>query len=147
MASTEADVLFQKGVEAVDSGNWLSALPFFEKALQLENRPVYQSYLAACVAKERGQYNSASNQCKEAMEIDPGNPVHYLNLGRIYLIQGRKEEAISVFREGLEQGRDEKIIAELIRLGTRKRPAIGFLPRDHPVNKYLGILLKMLKLR
>ncbi len=147
MPTTEAEVLFQKGVEAVDNGNWLSALSIFEKALQLESRPVYLSYLAICIAKERGQYNTAVAGCKEAMEKDPGNPVHYLNLGRIYLIQGRKEEALSVFREGLEYGRNEKIIAELVRLGTRKKPVVRFLPREHTVNKYLGILLKMLKLR
>ncbi len=147
MRRTEAEVLFQKGVEAVDNGNWLSALSIFEKAMQRESRPVYKSYLAVCVAKERGQYNSAVAWCKEAMENDPGDPVHYLNLGRIYLIQGRKEEALAAFRHGLEHGRNEKIIAELVRLGTRKKPVIGFLPRDNAVNKYLGILLKMLKLR
>ncbi len=146
MPTTEAEELFQKGVEAVDNGNWLSALSNFEKAVQLESLPVYQSYLAACIAKERGQYNTATSMCREAMEKDPENPVHYLNLGRIYLNQGRKQESLVVFREGLEHGRDEKIIAELVRLGTRRKPVIGFLPRDNPINKYLGLLLKMLKL-
>jgi Flp pilus assembly protein TadD len=147
MSITEAEELFQKGVEAVDNRNWLSALSIFEKAVQLECLPAYQSYLAACIAKERGQYNTATAMCREAMEKDPGNPVHYLNLGRICLIQGRKEEALTVFREGLEHGRDEKIIEELVRLGTRKRPVIGFLPRDNPINKYLGIILSTLKIR
>jgi tetratricopeptide (TPR) repeat protein len=147
MLTTETEELFQKGVEAVDKGNWLAALSIFEKAVQLECLPVYQSYLAACIAKERGQYNMATAMCKEAIENEPENPVHYLNLGRIYLIQGRKQESLAVFREGLEYGRDEKIIDELVRMGTRRNPLIGFLPRDNPINKYLGILLKVLKFR
>lgn len=144
---TEAEELFEKGVEASDRGNWLSALALFEKAVQLEDKPVFQSSLAACLAKERGQYNKAVQLCREALEKEPENPVHYLNLGRISLFQGRKEEAMKLFREGLGHGLEKRIIEELDKLGTRKKPVIPFLHRNSPVNKYLGIVLKKIRIR
>lgn len=144
---TEAEELYEKGVETADRGNWLAALALFEKAVQLEDKPAYQSCLAVCIAKERGQYNRAAQLCRDAIAEEPGNPVHYLNLGRISLFQGRKEEAISLFREGLEHGFEKRIIDELEKLGTRKKPVISFLHRDNPVNKHLGIVLKMLRIR
>lgn len=147
MSTTEAEELFEKGVEAIDRGNWLHALSHFEKAVQQESKPIYHSYLAVCIAKERGQFNKAVAMCREAMELDPENSVHYLNLGRINLFHGRKEEALKVFREGLGYGRDQKIVDELVRLGTRKKPVIGFLDRDNPINKYLGIVMKITRLR
>lgn len=144
---TEAEELYEKGVEAVDMGNWLSALAWFEKAVQMEERPVFHSSLAACIAKERGQYNKAVQLCRDAIEKEPENPVHYLNLGRISLFQGRKEEAMKIFREGLGHGLERRIIWELEKLGTRKKPVIPFLHRDSPVNKYLGIFLKKIRIR
>jgi tetratricopeptide (TPR) repeat protein len=147
MPISESDELFERGVKAVDMGNWLSALACFEKAVQLENRPVYNSYLAACIAKERGQYNKAVTLCREAIEAEPDNPAHHLNLGRIYLFQGLKNEAMKTFREGLPHDRDERIIRELDRLGTRGRPVIRFLKRNNPLNKYLGIILGKVGLR
>ncbi len=144
---TEAEGFYDKGVEAADRGNWLAALAWFEKAVQLEDKPVYHSCLAACIAKERGQYNRAVQLCREAIEKDQDNPVHYLNLGRISLFQGRKEEAIATFREGLERGFEKRIIDELEKLGTRKKPVISFLDRNSPVNKYLGMILKKMRIR
>ncbi len=144
---TEAEGHFAKGVEAVDKGNWLSALASFEKAVQWENKPVYLSYLAACIAKERGQFNKAVMLCGASIEQEPENPVHYLNLGRIYLFQGRKDEALKVFRQGLTHEREKRIIDELDRLGTRKKPVIPFLHRNNPINKYLGTFFKKMRLR
>ncbi len=144
---TEAEELFEKGVEASDMGNWISALALFEKAVQLQDKPVFHSCLAACIAKERGQYNKAVQLCNEALEKEPENPLHYLNLGRISLFQGRKEEAIKMFREGLGHGFEKRIVIELEKLGSRKKPLISFLHRNSPVNKYLGIFLKKMRIR
>lgn len=148
MSSRESEELFAKGVKAADKGNWVAALACFEKVVQSGGNPAGASYLAVCIARERGQFNKADMLCKEALEREPDNPVHYLNLGRIFLLQSRKIEAIQTFREGLRRGGvDQRIIEELNRLGTRKGPVIAFLKRDNPINKYLGILLTKLRLR
>jgi tetratricopeptide (TPR) repeat protein len=147
MSFTESDELFEKGVKAAEMGNWLAALACFEKVVQSGGKPASLSYFAVCIARERGQYNKAEMHCREAIDQEPANPLHYLNLGRVFLFQGRKTEAIQIFREGLSHGLDERIVDEFNRLGTRKKPVLSFLKRDNPINKFLGILLTRLGLR
>lgn len=147
MPETEGDKLFSSGLRALEQGDTLSALAFFEKATQKEDKPVYSSYLALCIARERGQYQLAVTLCEKAKAREPLNPVHYLNLGKVYLQAGKKEDAIRTFREGLSRERDQGIIDELDKLGTRKPPVIPFLKRSSPVNRFLGIMLKRIGLR
>lgn len=147
MAGESAKELFFKGVESLAQNRMVHALSCFERAMQLENNPQYYSYFAFCIAKERGQVQKAITLCWEAIQKDQRNPAHYLNLGKIYLHAGNKDFAVKVFREGLKYGADQRIIDELNRLGTRKPPVIPFMERDNPINKYLGIILRMLKLR
>ncbi|MDH5202853.1 MAG: tetratricopeptide repeat protein [Nitrospirota bacterium] len=147
MPDTEAERLFTKGLGALLQGNTLSALSCFEKAIEMENNPVYCSYFAYCIARERGQFNKAISLCAEAIEREPKNSIHYLNLGRIYLLINKKTDAVETFRKGLKHETNEQIIDELNKLGTRKTPVIPFLKRSNPLNKYLGVILKVLRLR
>jgi len=147
MVDINPEALFKKGLEALARNEWTAALACFEKATGLLNIPIHNSFLALCIARERGQTNKAVALCRETLEEEPDNPVLYLNLGKLYLIQGKTEEAIEAFRKGLSQGTNEQIIAELRRIGTRRPPPLSFLDRDHPLNKYLGIILGRLGLR
>lgn len=74
------------------------------------------------------------------MDSEPGDVCHYLNLGRVLLLAGRRSAAIDVFREGLHLGRDERIVKELEGLGTRRSPVVESLHRGHPLNKWLGMI-------
>jgi tetratricopeptide (TPR) repeat protein len=147
MAVSDAEKLFSRGLDALDQGNTVSALSFFEKASQMEDNPRYRSYLAYCVAKERGQHKLSVSLCEEAIAQEPAHAGHYLNLGRIYLISGKRAEALKAFREGMSHEADPRIIAELDRMGSRKSPPISFLNRNNPLNKYLGIVLRKVRLR
>lgn len=109
--------------------------------------PQYASCFAYCIARERGQYQLAMTLCEKAIAREPENTLHYLNLGRVFLLAGKKTEALDVFRRGVSQERDQRIIDELNRLGERKPPVFPFLKRSNPLNKYLGMLLKRLGLR
>lgn len=143
----EAEKLFTKGVEAIKNGNMVSALVYFEKAMQLDNNPTNRSYLAFCIARERGQFKKAISLCEEALKEEPENPVHYLNLGRVYILTGQKTEAMRILREGLTYEENREIVDELVGLGMRKPPVIPLLNRRNPLNKYLGIVLNRLGLR
>jgi tetratricopeptide (TPR) repeat protein len=147
MSNAEAERLFIKGLEVFDQDNTLSALSCFEKALDIEDSPIISSYFAFCIAKERGQISKAISLCKDAIEKEPKNSVHYLNLGRVYLLSDKREDAIKIFTEGLNCESNQKIIDELNRLGTRILPVISFLKRSSPLNKYLAIILKKLRIR
>ena len=147
MPDTETDKLFTSGLKALDQGDTLTALGFFEKAVQGEDKPAYCCYLALCIAKERGQFQLAVTLCEKAKAREPHNPLHYLNLGKVYLYAGKRDDAIRTFREGLSRGKDQAIIDELDKLGTRKPPAISFLKRSNPVNRFLGTTLKRMGFR
>jgi len=147
MLKQETKELFDKGVKTLNEGNILAALSHFEKALIIEKNPVISSFLAFCIAKERGQVQKAISLCKNAINEDPENSFHYLNLGKIYLLEKEKEEAVNIFRQGLHHEENQQIVAELNKLGTRKSLIIPFLKRSNFINKYLGIILSRLKLR
>ena len=145
MQGTDVESLLKTGVEALAQGNTVSALSYFEKAISIEKRLDVYSYYAFCIAKERGQVSKAISLCKEAIDKEPNNSVHYLNLGRIYLVDNKKEEAIKTFRAGLNYEANPLIVDELNKLGPRKPPIIPFLKRSNPINKYLGIILRTKK--
>ncbi|HEY6873128.1 MAG TPA: tetratricopeptide repeat protein [Geobacteraceae bacterium] len=147
MIDAEAEKEFLRGLKLFREGNSLAALTFFERASVLRGKPSYFSCLGFCIAKERGQVRKGLHLCREALEQEPDNTVHYLNLGRIHLVAGNKQEAIRVFREGLAHGANQEIADLLNEIGTRKQPVIPSLGRNHPVNKYLGIILSRLGLR
>lgn len=72
-------------------------------------------------------------------------PVLYLNLGRAYLAAGKKKNALDAFNKGFEMDRENRdLLTELRRLGIRKKPAVSFLGRSNPINKYIGMLLHKL---
>ena len=147
MVDAETVKEFSQGLKALQEGNSVTALPFFEKAAGVEPSPLCLSYLGFCIAKERGQVQKGIQFCREALVKEPENPLHYLNLGKIFMTAGNKQEAIKTFREGLARGLNQEITDLLNATGTRKPPVIAALGRNHPVNKYLGKLLGKLGFR
>lgn len=147
MPASKMTTLIQKGVAALKEGNTLVAMIHFEDAAKLEDNPTVRSYLAFCLAKERQQMTKAISLCLTAMRQEPTRALHYLNLGRIYLMAGQKTRAIQTFRKGLKLERNQQIIDELKNLGLRQPPVLKSLNRDHPLNKCLGILFQKMGMR
>ncbi|MDQ7787116.1 MAG: tetratricopeptide repeat protein [Thermodesulfovibrionales bacterium] len=147
MLEQEEGEFFRRGLEALERDQTVAALSWFEKAIEKGRSPSSLSFFAFCIARQRGQYKKAISFCLEAIQKDPNNSLHYLNLGKIYLLDKNKTEAIKVFREGMHHQSNAQIIQELEKLGPRKPPVIPFLKRNNPLNKYLGIILSRLKLR
>ncbi len=139
MSDTFNDLL-RKGEQALKNGDTLVALLQFETAHAIQPLPGIKSKLALCLAKERRQYQQAMNLCREALQAEPDNPDHYYQLSRIYLVAGQKRQAIKSLRKGLKFKRHQPIIDELNRLGARKEPVFATLPREHLLNRSVGIL-------
>ncbi|HEX7484739.1 MAG TPA: tetratricopeptide repeat protein [Vicinamibacterales bacterium] len=155
----------QNAIAAVDRGDTLHGLITLECSPGLRGIPVVNSYLAYCIAKERGQVREAVHLCGSALAAEPRNPAHHLNLGRILLLAGQKANAIAAFRKGLSSGssadmnvaaespRDGQarqqalILGELRRLGFRKRAPFPSILREHPLNRVVGKLLSTVHLR
>ena len=147
MLTAEDQELYTKGIAAVDNGDTAAGLVSLEKLFDAGPDPVISSYYAVCLARERGETERATGLCDTAMEEDPGNPLHYLNLGRVLLAAGMKREAIKAFRNGLLYGRNSLIARELERLGWRDLPVFPSLGREHFLNRTVGKLLSTLGLR
>ena len=138
---------FDRAQQELDLNNVLAALACLERALGIWDDPLWHSRLGFCIAKQRGQTTRAFELCRNAIERDPGNPLHYLYLGKVYLVAGNTLEALQTFRIGMILGGSPEIELILYAIGTRKSPVISFLSRDNPLNKYLGIIFARFGLR
>lgn len=134
------DQLPAKGIEAVDSDSLL-ALVCLERAFLKIQTPAIASTLAFCIAKERVQFDKAVELCQSAIRMEPENTRHYLRLGQVYLMQGKKSEAIAIYMEGLKHGDDAAIKKDLALVGTRRKPVIPILRREHLLNRSLGFII------
>ena len=144
MPEKTVEELFAIGAEAVNAGDTVFGLDCFSKLMEAARTPIIISYYAVCLANERGETQKARSLCEQAIEEEPGNSMHYLNLGRVYLTVGDKYAAIKAFRNGLLHEKNQLIAEELNRIGWRDLPVFTDLPREHPLNRYLGKLLKKL---
>ena len=133
------------GVAAAERGDTLIALIELEKIPS--HTPLTRSYYAYVIARERGEFTQALALCRESLRDDPQNTLHYLNLGRVFLAAGRRDQAIRAFRQGLKFGNDPKIRRHLDQLGIRKPELFPALNRNNPLNKYFGLLLSQIGLR
>jgi Flp pilus assembly protein TadD len=147
MMKESAEREFAQAQAALAAEDTQAALGFIEKALRLRDTPEWYSYLGYCVARQRGQHRKGLELCQASLAVEPDNPVHFLNLGKVYLAKGDKNEALRVWREGMAKGGSPELVQQLERLGTRNRPALPILARRNPLNRYLGILLTRLGLR
>lgn len=140
MEQSELEDLVEAGTSALGLGEPLKALVLFERAAEIQITPTIRSSLAYCLARERGQIRAGRRICEEMVASDPDNLFHYLNLGRILLLEENRRGAIEAFRAGIEIAPHPHIIQELKKLGVRKPQVIGFLHRENIMNKYLGLL-------
>jgi len=147
MALTEAAELVEKGLLALQNGHSYLAMTYLEQAMKYGKTPVLSSNLAYCHALNGRDKDTAIELGREALLADPANPEFSLNLGRVLLLSGQRNEAITIFRKGLTFAPHPELIAQLEKLGTRKSPIFKTLPRTHFLNKIGGQLLSALGFR
>ena len=147
MGTALAEELFCKGLDALDHDHLYLARVCFEQSVEEDRTPLNCSYLAFSLAVTKGEFTQALALAEEAVARDPGNPVHYLNLGRVQIMSGAKDKGIATLRSGMRLGADTSIQSELEKLGIRKPPVFTTLPREHALNKYLGLFFTRIGLR
>lgn len=132
------------------------ALGLMEEAAERHpGDPFVLSYYGSLLSAVGGNHEGGVDCCRRAvMGLYNGGggssgfyrPALYMNLGRAYLLAGRKKAAFDSFLAGLGfDGGNGDIIREIKRLGLRRRPAIPALSRSNPVNRTLGLLLHRLQ--
>ena len=143
----DAEKEFSFGKAALAKDDTLVALTHLERALRLRDNPGWYSYLGYCIAKERGQHRKGLELCQSSLAAEPDQPAHFYNLARLHLVSGDKTEALRVLREGMAKGGSPELVRLLENLGQRKSLLFPSMSRTHPLNRYLGLLLKRLGLR
>lgn len=135
--------VIEKGIGLAREGEFDKALRVFDQDLCFTQHPTAMSYYAVCLANVEGNFDKAISLCLMAAEKEFYNPEVYLNLGRIFLLNGQKAVAVRAFRKGLKFDNSHfGLLSEMRKLGVRRKPVIGFLPRTNPVNKFLGIIVE-----
>ncbi len=138
----EIESVIESGLELARDGRYREALDIFEEDLCFTQHPTATSYYAISLANVEGNYDKAISLCLMAAEKEFYNPEIYLNLGRVFLLNGQKAVAVRAFRKGLKYDNcNMGLLVEMKRLGLRKRPVITFLPRQNLFNRCLGRLV------
>ncbi|PLX82940.1 MAG: hypothetical protein C0616_01155 [Desulfuromonas sp.] len=139
--------LLDEGMKAVEKGDALTGLLLFEEASKHQLTPTIQSCLGYCLAAEKGKIREGIELCQQAKRKEPERSLHYLNLGRIYMLAGQKQFAIKIFRQGMRMEANRTIMRELEYLGLRREPVFHRLDRNHPLNRHFGKFMAAIGMR
>lgn len=131
--------LADEGVRLTRAGRYADALVVFDSDICTMLDPLAMSYYAICLVRVEKRFDKALSLCSMAVEKEFFHPEIYLNLGRIFLIKGQKSKAFKAFKRGLQVDEAHKeILAEIKKLGLRRRPFISWLPRRNSLNVFIG---------
>lgn len=136
----EARAFFDRGCAIFEGGDPQSALDYLQRAHAQEGHNArVRSWYGLCLGLAERQFEEAVELCQSAAKQEFFNPDLYLNLARLYLGFGFKAEGVRYLRRGLMIDPGHVAISEALReLGDRGAPVLGFLPRRHPLNRWLG---------
>ena len=137
----ESKELFDKAEASIRRGNFSRAAEFLKSALKIDpDNPVYLSHLGLCIGLN-GNKLEGEEICRKAIQLSSKNPVLHVNLGRVLVAQNRRRDAWECFTRAYKMDNTNAPAAlELSRMGVRKKPALPFLSRNHPLNIRLGKL-------
>lgn len=141
-ATFSAEEHFRRGSERLEAGERAEALEHFRQAQRLDPANArFRSYYGLCLGLTERRFDKALELCRSAAKEEFFNPLLYHNLARVHLEFGFKSEALRYLRRGLMIDPNCHAIAgELERLGVRRNPALRFLRRKNPINRWLGRL-------
>jgi tetratricopeptide (TPR) repeat protein len=139
---------FRDGLSALGTGRPAEAADHFQHAISTEKnlgavRPQmrYVSFYGLSMALSKRSLHAAVDLCERAAARDTFDAVLMLNLGRVYVLTGRRIKALATFERGLHiDPSNRRIKSALSRLDRRRAPAWPSLGRDHAVNRSLGRL-------
>jgi len=131
------------------------ALQSFQRAFQvlafdgdLAVQPQYLSHYGASLAGAAGRTQEGRRLCERSIQLEPYEPEHYLNLGLVLAMGGKRREALAAFNSGLSIHPDHPgLRAEVRRMERRRSVPFPSLPREHLLNRCLGKLLSATGIR
>lgn len=144
-----ADVLFQRGLEALEQKQYQQAISLFQSAIEQDRQEGtgggpkmrHLSYLGLALNLSQGRSEEGLKLCEQAARRDFFDADVFCNLGIAYLRNRQKKPAFNAFRKGLAlKPKHRRIMEELGRVERRESPVLKVLPRGHSLNVFLGKL-------
>jgi tetratricopeptide (TPR) repeat protein len=137
-----AEEHFREGQAEFDRQRVEAALEHFRSAHRLDpTSPRFRSYFGLCLGLGERRFDRALELCRAAAKEEFFNPALYHNLARLHLAFGFKAEGIRFLRRALMiDPRNDAALSDLRALGVRRKPVLGFLRRNHLVNRWIGRL-------
>jgi hypothetical protein len=94
-------VYFEIANELTNIGELKEAILFYEKAIEINEIPLYLLGLGALYIHEK-YYDNAEKVLKKAVILDPQNPVIHSNLGVVYVEKKEYNKAIRKYEKAIE---------------------------------------------
>ncbi|MBI4727439.1 DnaJ domain-containing protein [candidate division TA06 bacterium] len=100
---TQAEMLYNYGLQALKAGKNEKAVEYFQTAIKLNPRePKYYTHLALSVIKTGHHFDKAVEACKKAIDLEIYNAEHYVALGLVHKHYQKFVEAEKHFKEALK---------------------------------------------
>ena len=144
-------VLAESAIEICRAGDWSRGLTILadlvkERGLSDSVPGVAYSFLGYGIARYQRQVKEGLRLCQHAVKTQFYHPDCHLNLARVHVLAKNRKGAVAAIAQGLAlDPRNSALRALQNEIGVRKRPVVGFLSRDNPLNRTLGKLRKQLK--
>ena len=104
---------------------------------------MFSYYGLALAMTSQARVSEGARFCEIAIQKEPYQAEHYLLLARIWQAGRNRLKTVQAVDRGLKEVPNSQILLELRgEIGWREKNAVGFLPRNHPVNVSLGKLLR-----
>lgn len=141
--------LVNTGVVLCRQGRWKKGLECLEYAMdspesgQLELPPRTLAYLGYGKVRFLDRAQEGLDLLRQAIQADFMGPEGYLYLAKAQVYLGNRGAAIATVEKGIRSvppGQGKELETMRKKLGRRQRPVLSFLPRSHPVNRFLGEL-------
>ncbi len=134
-----------KGIELCRQGDWKEGLYWLSLAAKAKESTdelpaLFYSYLGYGVARYQKQQLQGLKLCRKAVELEFYQPESYDFLARTHLLMKDRRAAYDVVERGLEvDSTHEGLLTLRSELGERLPPVLSFLPRQHRLNRWLGM--------
>jgi len=141
-----SEVAWRNGLQLLERRNFKDSIALFQQAIDLERqegvkspRMKFVSYLGLALTLAQGRSDDAIRLCEQAVKREFFDPDLFCNLGIVYLRNRQRGRAFDAFQRGLTlKPGHRRIREELDRYDRRSDPVLGFLPRQHPLNRLAG---------
>lgn len=104
---------------------------------------MFSYYGLALAMSSNARAAEGARFCEIAIRTEPYQAEHYAILARIWQAGHNRLKTVQAVDRGLKEVPNSQVLLELRgEIGWRDRNAIGFLPREHPLNVALGRMLR-----